>query len=143
MTFDTRSPAEARELLEQDAGWAYLDVRSVPEFEQGHPEASFNIPFLELHPAGQMMPNPRFVEVVKKHFPPGSKLVLGCAAGVRSARACELLAAQGFTALVSMNGGFSGARDMAGRVTQAGWASCGYPVSKQALPGRSYVELSA
>ena len=32
------SPEEAQALM-QDQGWAYVDVRSVPEFEQGHPAA--------------------------------------------------------------------------------------------------------
>src|SRR4051812_21955325 len=39
-------PREAAALLAD--GWAYLDVRSIPEFEQGHPPGAVNVPLLHL-----------------------------------------------------------------------------------------------
>ena len=45
------SPEEARALVE-DQGYSYLDVRSVPEFEAGHPVGAYNIPLLHMGPGG-------------------------------------------------------------------------------------------
>ena len=36
MAVNRVSPEEARDLMDKE-GYAYLDVRSVPEFEAGHP----------------------------------------------------------------------------------------------------------
>jgi rhodanese-related sulfurtransferase len=98
------SSKEANDLLA--AGWKYVDVRSIPEFEQGHPPGAFNVPLLHLSPSGQMMPNPEFVPVFQKHFQKGDKLVLGCKAGSRSLKAAQLLASLGYTELVDTTGGF-------------------------------------
>ena len=38
------TPQEAAELMTQ--GWTYLDVRSIPEFEDAHPTDAANIPLL-------------------------------------------------------------------------------------------------
>lgn len=48
------------------------------------------------------------------------------AADGRSLRACEALAAEGYSSLVNMRGGFSGARDKAGNVQQVGWEGLGF-----------------
>jgi rhodanese-related sulfurtransferase len=142
MSFETKNPPAVKEILGGDEGWVYLDVRSTVEFDQGHPEGAYNIPLAQMDAAGQMVPNDRFVEIVEKTFNKDSKLVLGCAAGGRSQRACGLLAAQGYASLINMMGGFSGARDMSGRVLEEGWQACGLPSSTQPEQGRSYTELS-
>lgn len=119
------SPQEAQELITQQ-GYAYVDVRSVGEFEGGHPEGSFNVPLLDAGPAG-MVPNPDFVAVMGRAFPKDAKLVVGCLAGGRSARACAALEAAGFTNLVDQRAGWGGAKDQFGRLTEPGWSGAGLP----------------
>ena len=58
-------PKEAAALLAE--GWAYLDVRSIPEFEQGHPPGAANVPLLHAR-GGRMAPNPDFQSVVEASF---------------------------------------------------------------------------
>ena len=89
------SPDEALALM-QEEGYVYLDVRSVPEFEAGHPEGAYNVPLLDMGPQG-MTPNPAFLQVVQAHFPKDAKLVVGCKAGGRSLSAASLLEANGYT----------------------------------------------
>src|SRR5438132_10758352 len=97
------SPAEAKALM--DAGYIYLDVRSIPEYEQGHPAGAHNAPLMHMGRGG-MAPNPEFVQVVSKAYPKDTKMVLGCKSGGRSQRAAMLLEGAGFTNLVEMRGGF-------------------------------------
>src|SRR5437868_3098876 len=97
------SPTEASELLGQ--GYTYVDVRSVPEYEQGHPAGAVNAPLMHFGPGG-MSPNPEFVAVMQKAFPRDARLVVGCKSGGRSQRAAMMLEAAGFTGLVEMRGGW-------------------------------------
>jgi rhodanese-related sulfurtransferase len=131
-------PSEAAELLKQ--GWTYLDVRSVPEFEQAHPSGAANIPLLHLQ-GGRMMPNADFQRVVEATFPKDTKLVIGCKSGGRSLQAATMLSAAGYTDVVDMRGGFGGERDNFGRVVCAGWAESGLAVATDTEPGKSYAEL--
>jgi rhodanese-related sulfurtransferase len=132
------TPTEAETLLKE--GWTYLDVRSIPEFEGGHPAGAVNIPLLH-NAGGRMAPNPAFQSVVEGNFPKDAKIVVGCKAGPRSMQAAALLAAAGYANLVEMRGGFHGERDNFGRVAQPGWAECGLPVETSAAPEKTYVEL--
>ncbi len=141
MSFETVNPTRAKELLDSDEGWIYLDVRSVDEFGAGHPEGAFNVPIAHRSPMG-MEPNPDFASAVTRRFTPETKLVLGCAMGGRSARACEVLESEGFQHLVNMYGGFSGARDQTGTVTEPGWQECGFPVASEAPEERTWQHLS-
>jgi rhodanese-related sulfurtransferase len=134
------SPQEARELQEKE-GYVYVDVRSVPEFEAGHPTGAFNVPLLHMGPAG-MAPNPEFLDVMQKAFPRDAKLVVGCKAGGRSARAAAMLESAGYTSVVDQRAGFEGAQDPSGRV-EPGWRPAGLPVSREAAPGRDYEGLKA
>jgi rhodanese-related sulfurtransferase len=127
------SPDEARALIDKE-GYAYLDVRSVPEFEAGHPTGAYNVPLLHVGPGG-MSPNPDFLSVVQKAFPADSKLVLGCKAGGRSLKAAELLQAAGFTAIVDQRAGFDG------NPAEPGWKPRGLPTSSAAQPGHAYENL--
>jgi rhodanese-related sulfurtransferase len=133
-------PPEAAELLKQ--GWRYVDVRSIPEFDAGHPEGAANVPLLHMQ-GGRMAPNPDFQRVMLANFPKDAQLVIGCKAGPRSVQAAALLEASGYTSVVDMRGGFGGERDALGRVTVPGWVEAGLPVEKVAPPGQSYAELSA
>ena len=47
MSLTRVSPKDARDLMEKD-GYAYVDVRSIPEFEAGHPEGAYNVPLLHM-----------------------------------------------------------------------------------------------
>lgn len=132
-------PDEAARLIEE--GWAYLDVRSVVEFDQGHPEGAYNIPLLDTVPGQGLRPNGEFLEVCKVSFPADARIVVGCKSGGRSAKAAQALEAAGFSCLVDMRGGFGGEIDTGGRVTCSGWQARGLPVSAVAEPGRAYLDL--
>jgi rhodanese-related sulfurtransferase len=132
-------PAEAAELLNQ--GWTYLDVRSIPEFDQGHPAGAANVPLLHFQ-GGRMAPNPQFQQVVEASFPKDAKIVVGCKAGSRSLQAATLMQAAGYTNVVDMRGGFHGESDNLGRVSVPGWASAGLPVETTAAPEKTYAALA-
>lgn len=135
------SPQEARELQERD-GYVYVDVRSVPEFQAGHPTGAFNVPLMHMGPAG-MAPNPEFLDVMQKAFPRDAKLLVGCKAGGRSARAAAMLEAAGYTNVVDQRAGFEGAHDPATGAAEPGWRPAGLPVHRDAAPGRDYEGLKA
>lgn len=126
-------PREAHELVSRD-GYVYVDVRSVPEFEAGHPEGAYNIPILHMGAFG-MQANAEFLDVVRRTFPPGTGLVLGCKAGGRSLRAASMLQAEGYANVVDQRAGYDGVPG------EPGWAPAGLPVSTSAVPGRSWDEL--
>jgi rhodanese-related sulfurtransferase len=132
------TPPEAQALLAE--GWTYLDVRSIPEFEAGHPVGALNIPLLHLED-GRMAPNRVFEAVVASSVPKDTKLVVGCKAGARSLQAAALLGAVGYTNVVDMRGGFHGERDGMGRVIVAGWAQQNLPVETETPPAHTYAEL--
>ncbi len=119
------SPREAHELMQQ--GYAYLDVRSTPEFAEGHPAGAVHIPLAEMGPMG-MQPNPQFMAQVAARFAKDARVVVGCQMGGRSARAVAALEQVGFTALVDQRAGFGGARGLTGQVTEKGWRDEGLPV---------------
>ena len=76
MTFETLNPPATRERMDAP-GWIYVDVRTVEEFDQGHVPGAWNVPFAFRDPSGGMVPNPDFVEVMKRHFTFESHMVLG------------------------------------------------------------------
>ncbi|ATB30150.1 rhodanese-like domain-containing protein [Melittangium boletus] len=79
---------KARELVGE--GWVLLDVRTPEEFRQGHPEPARNIPVQELPQ--------RLAEV----GPPGTRVVVYCQAGGRSAAAAQILRANGYPELFDL-----------------------------------------
>jgi rhodanese-related sulfurtransferase len=139
MPYRNVNPTEAKALLDGNEGWVYVDVRTEGEFNQGHAAGACNIPVAVGHPP-QMTMNPEFLAVVKANFKKGQKLVLACAAGGRSSKACEILVNAGYTDLVNMMGGLSGARDPMGRV-EKGWAALGFPTETTTANGKSYEAL--
>jgi rhodanese-related sulfurtransferase len=124
-----------------DEGYTYVDVRTIQEFEGGHPVGAVNIPLLHPSDWTGMVPNEEFLEVIRAHFPQDAKLLLGCEAGVRSRRATEMLLAVGYRDVLNVAGGFGGARDMFGRMSAPGWRSQGLPVEDVTPPGAGYEEL--
>ena len=126
----------------QDEGFVYLDVRSVPEFEEGHPASAYNVPLAEPDEGG-MRDNPEFVRQVQAAFPPSTKIVVGCATGVRSRAAAARLVENGYASVVEQAAGMLGVRDPFGRTVARGWRSEGLPVSSEAEPGHSFRDLLA
>jgi rhodanese-related sulfurtransferase len=141
MTVKRVSPLEAAALLE-DQGYVYLDVRSIPEFDEGHAVGAYNIPLLHATPSG-MRPNGDFMSVVAAVFPKDSKLVLGCRSGNRSLRAAQALLAEGFEHVVDQRAGHEGARNAFGQLEEPGWHAAGLEVAREAQPGRTYEALLA
>lgn len=139
MTVKRVSPQEADRLL-REAGYVYVDVRSIPEFDAGHPTGAYNIPLLHATPSG-MRPNGDFMSVIHAVFPKDSKLVIGCRSGNRSLRAAEALAAAGFEHVVDQRAGLDGARNAFGQVEEPGWKSDGLETTSEALPDRTYEAL--
>ena len=134
------SPKEAQDLIEKE-GYVYVDVRSVGEFEQGHPTGAFNVPLAQPGPGG-MAPNPDFLSVMLANFPLAEKLVVGCQAGGRSARAVAMLAQAGYENLVDQRAGWGGARDSFGGVQEAGWSAAGLP-AEAGPSAKGYAALAA
>jgi rhodanese-related sulfurtransferase len=135
MTVRRVSPLDAQKLIEEE-GYVYVDVRSVPEFQAGHPAGAYNVPLVHAGPHG-MSPNPDFVSAMQRTFPPDSRLVLGCQAGGRSLRAAYMLEEAGYTQVVDQRAGFDGGGP------ERGWRASGLPVAKAAEPGRAWDDVSA
>lgn len=139
MTAKRVSAKEADELV-RNQGYVYVDVRSIPEFDGGHPDGAFNVPLMHATPSG-MRPNADFMSVMAASFPKSTKLVLGCRSGGRSLRAAEALLAAGYADVVDQRGGFEGARDAFGQVQEPGWKAAGLDVAFEAQADRSYEAL--
>jgi rhodanese-related sulfurtransferase len=133
------SPEEALELM-QNEGWVYVDVRSVPEFEQGHPAGAYNVPLAHLDAGGTTV-NADFLPVLEQHFPKDAGLVLGCRTSNRSEHAVVMLLRAGYTNVAIQRAGFLGTRDFFGRA-DPGWGKKDLPTSQQAEPGRTWAELN-
>jgi rhodanese-related sulfurtransferase len=139
MTDPTRiSPQEASARLAE--GWTYVDVRTVEEFEAGHPPGAVNVPLMHAG-GGGMTPNPDFLRVMNAVFARDAKLVLGCKSGGRSLRAAHALIGEGFTSVVDQRAGWDGARDPFGQVTEPGWSRAGLPTEEGQPGGRSWDDL--
>jgi E3 ubiquitin-protein ligase RNF13 len=128
-------------LTEQDH--SYVDVRSIPEFENGHPAGATNVPLLHHDPqSGQMKPNAEFLEVMQANYAPETKLLIGCQMGGRSSQAGQILLAAGYQDVANVLGGFGGTRDRGtGQAISEGWADAGLPVDQGPTPGGGYEEL--
>ena len=133
---------EAHQLQTTD-GYTYVDVRSVPEYENGHPVHAHNVPLLHFDSqTGQMTPNADFLAVMQANYPTDSKLLIGCQVGGRSAKAAHILTAAGYDTAVNVKGGFGGSRDPAtGSVVDEGWAQMGLPVETGSPEGVGYDPL--
>lgn len=141
MTIQQTTPDEAYKLLQ--AGYVYIDVRTEPEFADGHPVTAVNVPIGFPDPATQQMRmNPQFLEVVTAHFGRDAKIVVGCRSGARSQRAAELLSEAGFVNVVNMQGGFTGLYDQTGHAIVLGWSKRNLPVCESCAPEHAYSHLS-
>ena len=133
---------QAYDLMQSDPEYIYLDVRSVPEFEAGHPTRAINIPIMHFAPGVGMSPNQDFITVVEAALSKDAKLVIGCKSGGRSARACEVMSQMGYTNVANVRGGFVGAMDNFGRVTEPGWSMLNLPTCTECVDEARYQTLS-
>jgi len=136
------SPQEANEILQKDPNYIYLDVRSIPEFEQGHPLRAMNIPLLHFAPGMGMSPNKDFTRVVADNIPKNAQLLVGCKSGGRSAQACETLSRFGYSNVTNVRAGFVGVMDQTGRIVEPGWSLLNLPVCTNCEENASYSKLS-
>jgi rhodanese-related sulfurtransferase len=133
------TPEEAAKLVAEQ-GYTYVDVRSIPEYEQGHPAGAKNVPFMHFD-GGRMVLNAEFMQVMERLFPRDSKLLLGCKSGGRSLQAATLLERIGYKDVIDMRGGFEGEMNPhTGQMGVPGWSRVGLPV-ETVTPGGSYDEL--
>ena len=119
------SPKEAHELITSE-GYALIDVRTVVEFEAGHPKGAFNVPVVFIESGGRVA-NASFVDIVEKHFAKDARIILSCQAGRRSLDAAALLEARGYAQLVDQRAGWGGTKDAFGGVSERGWEDAGLP----------------
>ena len=128
------SADEAKELMDKD-GYVYVDVRSVPEFNGGHPTGAYNVPLMHMGPQG-MAQNGEFMAGMEKVFAKDAKVIVACKGGGRSARAAAMLEAAGFTNVVDQTEGFEGS-------AQPGWRPKGLPVSQEAPADHTWDAVQA
>lgn len=133
------SPAEAYAKMKDEA-FHYVDVRTEEEFAAGHPEGAFNVPLMNVGPSG-MVPNPEFLDVIKRHFAKNAPIIVGCKAGGRSANAAKQLAQAGFHRVFDQRAGWDGVRGPFGELLEPGWSRLDLPRVEGAPEGRSYVVL--
>lgn len=100
------SPAEATQLINRENAYI-LDVRGADEFDKGHLPEAKNIPVDKL--ADRLGELEKFKE---------RAMLVCCAAGIRSAKACGQLKKAGFAKAQSLAGGVDA------------WVGAGYPVKK-------------
>lgn len=99
------SAKQARELIDNDKDVFILDVRTKDEYNEVHLKDAHLIPIQEL-------------EQNLNNIPRDKKVVVHCAAGKRSARACEILKDKGLKSLFNVEGGIRT------------WEAEGFPVEK-------------
>ncbi|CAK9006614.1 Thiosulfate sulfurtransferase 18 (Sulfurtransferase 18) (AtStr18) [Durusdinium trenchii] len=111
--FKSIASAEAMDLLK--SGWKYLDVRRAEEGEAyGVPcvpsGSSYHLVTSHvLGPRGMVFDSEAWLEDVQQKIPDKeAKIVIGCAAGVRSKAAARVLEAAGYLNVQELDDGFNG-----------------------------------
>jgi rhodanese-related sulfurtransferase len=132
------SPKEANDKLAE--GYTYVDVRTVEEFEAGHPTGAVNVPIMFSSGQG-MVPNPDFARVMSVAFAKDAKIICGCKSGGRSLRAANILVGEGFTNVLEQRAGWDGARNAFGQVAEPGWSRVGLPTEQGNPSGRSWEDV--
>jgi len=129
------APAQASDMIHQEANVVFVDVRSEMEFLFiGHPVGAVNIPWIE-EPDWEI--NPHFVRDIRKLILGGvicsdesqcAPVVLICRSGKRSAEAGQVLIDAGFSRVYNVSTGFEGDLDENHqRSTTGGWRFDGLP----------------
>ena len=96
MAIKQTEPPQAHEILKANPDAIYSTSGPRREFAQSHPAGAINIPVVFIKGPGQMEPNDDFLAVAEQVLPKDKKLVVGCMAGGRSQRACEILEEAGY-----------------------------------------------
>jgi rhodanese-related sulfurtransferase len=136
------TPQEAKQRLDGDEGYVYLDVRTVAEFEAGHVPGALNIPVAQRNAAtGEMKANTEFLSVVGASVAKDARVIVGCKSGGRSVRAVRLMLDSGYRNVFNLLGGFSGKRDESGEVIHPGWSTLDLPVEHTHGHAHSYQSL--
>ncbi len=130
------APQDAHTMI-RDEGALFVDVRTPVEFHQGHPAGAYNVPLMLRVPEGMRL-NESFMHDVRRVVGRDDKVVLGCKSGTRSARAAQLLLAEGYDHVFELASGFEGQRDAFGRQVISGWKACGLPVAYDAPETHRY-----
>lgn len=99
------TPKQAKELIDNEKDIFVLDVRTEEEYDKVHLKGANLIPIQEL-------------EQNIERIPKDKKVIVHCAAGVRSTKACKLLKDKGLKELYNMEGGINR------------WQEEGHPVEK-------------
>ena len=134
------SPKDVHDALQREKDAVLVDVRSVPEFEAGHPKGSLNIPIM-LGSPGMFQPNPDFLAVCEKVLPKDKPIYMSCRSGQRSAKACMILEQNGWKTTTNVLAGWDGARNFFGQVVEPGWRDCGLPADSGAPAGLTWDAL--
>tara|TARA_B100000674_G_scaffold422236_1_gene374278 strand:+ start:41 stop:433 length:393 start_codon:yes stop_codon:yes gene_type:complete len=118
--------SEIKNYIKENPGVVLLDVRTENEWNTlGKPKAedlNSKTYFVTVSPdlSNWQVPDPNFVENVKKKISKDKKILVMCAAGGRSMIAANLLEADGYSA-VNVSDGFSG------NGQDPGWKNSGLP----------------
>lgn len=88
------SPKQAKELIDKEKDVFVLDVRTKEEYDKMHIKGAHLIPIQEME------------QNINK-IPKDKKVVVHCAAGKRSAKACEILKDKGLKELYNVEGGIN------------------------------------
>ncbi len=133
---------QANDLLAGEREHIFLDVRTLAEFEAGHPTGALNIPLLFNDPdSGTYVQNPNFLDVVMVNIPKHASVVVSCHSGGRSARAANMMHAVGYQKVSNMLGGWGGKHNSDGSVLHPGWHSQNYPTQQGQGGKNSYKSL--
>ena len=87
------APAAVKKLIASSAKFVLVDVREPEEFAAGHIDGAVLMPLATL-------------ETAYRGLPKGTKLVVYCRSGKRSAKAVTFLLTHGYRRAVSLDGGF-------------------------------------
>lgn len=107
--------AQVLEMVQADPNAVTLvDIRPVAAYYYlGHPKMAFNVPYLfwtgkwdEEKKSYSFARNSKFPQAMSAKFKKDQKIMVLSKAGVRSAQAIEMLAAEGFTNLYNITDGF-------------------------------------
>jgi len=118
--------SEIKNFIKENSNVVLLDVRSENEWATlGKPNAeNLNLKtyFITVSPdlSNWQVPDPNFVENVKKKIDKNKKILVMCAAGGRSMIAANLLESEGYSTL-NISDGFSG------NGQDPGWKNSGLP----------------
>ena len=94
--FKNISPEQAKAIMDGDGSWILLDVRTEEEFREKHIKGARLIPDYEIAERAE-------AELKDK----AAVILVYCASGARSARACKVLADMGYTNVSNFGGIFA------------------------------------